>query len=71
MLQCTVTMTKDGYELCADRNYSRSCDSAHWVPLTMLDPGEEILATYGAHTNDKLIVHCESSVKTPSDVLQR
>ncbi|KAH0289148.1 SET domain-containing protein, partial [Aureobasidium melanogenum] len=39
---CEVTMSPQGYELKANRNY---------------EPGEEILATYGAHSNDKLLVH--------------
>ncbi|KAI5209307.1 hypothetical protein AUEXF2481DRAFT_3484 [Aureobasidium subglaciale EXF-2481] len=39
---CEVTMSTKGYELRANRNY---------------EPGEEILATYGAHSNDKLLVH--------------
>ncbi|TIA23154.1 SET domain-containing protein [Aureobasidium pullulans] len=39
---CQVTMSQDGYELRANRDY---------------ESGEEILATYGAHSNDKLLVH--------------
>ncbi|GAB7356010.1 hypothetical protein MBLNU459_g6634t1 [Dothideomycetes sp. NU459] len=39
---CTVTVSTEGYELKANRDY---------------EPGEEILATYGAHPNDKLLVH--------------
>jgi hypothetical protein len=27
-----------------------------------VEPGEEILATYGAHSNDKLLVHCKDIV---------
>ncbi|KAI4726787.1 SET domain-containing protein [Aureobasidium sp. EXF-10728] len=39
---CEVTMSPQGYELKANRDY---------------ESGEEILATYGAHSNDKLLVH--------------
>ncbi|KAF4548599.1 SET domain-containing protein 3 [Elsinoe fawcettii] len=39
---CGVSMSEDGYTLTANRDY---------------EFGEEILATYGAHSNDKLLVH--------------
>ncbi|KAL1301604.1 hypothetical protein AAFC00_005833 [Neodothiora populina] len=39
---CTVTVSTHGYELTANKDYK---------------PGDEILATYGAHPNDKLLVH--------------
>ncbi|KAF2150382.1 SET domain-containing protein [Myriangium duriaei CBS 260.36] len=39
---CEVKMDSRGYTLVANRNY---------------DTGEEILATYGAHSNDKLLAH--------------
>lgn len=40
-------MSQDGYELRANRDY---------------ESGEEILATYGAHSNDKLLVHCKENL---------
>ncbi|KAF1344683.1 hypothetical protein BDV97DRAFT_402455 [Delphinella strobiligena] len=39
---CTVSVSTKGYELKANKSY---------------DPGDEILAAYGAHPNDKLLVH--------------
>ncbi|KAK1049842.1 hypothetical protein LTR33_014745 [Friedmanniomyces endolithicus] len=39
---CNVFERANGYEVVADRDYAA---------------GEEILATYGAHSNDKLLVH--------------
>ncbi|KAK0937934.1 hypothetical protein LTR29_010499 [Friedmanniomyces endolithicus] len=39
---CNVFERANGYEVTADRDYAA---------------GEEILATYGAHSNDKLLVH--------------
>ncbi|EMC98037.1 hypothetical protein BAUCODRAFT_67154 [Baudoinia panamericana UAMH 10762] len=46
---CNVSQRSNGYEMLANRDY---------------DAGEEVLFTYGAHSNDKLLVHygfiCES-----------
>ncbi|KAK5000169.1 hypothetical protein LTR66_000942 [Elasticomyces elasticus] len=39
---CHVNQTSTGYELVADRDYV---------------PGEEICASYGPHSNDKLLIH--------------
>ncbi|KAM0718118.1 hypothetical protein Q7P37_006450 [Cladosporium fusiforme] len=52
---CTVVQTAVGYEVWAARDY---------------DVGEEVLATYGAHSNDKLLVHygfiCDSPLSHAS-----
>ncbi|KAK5133442.1 hypothetical protein LTR08_007684 [Meristemomyces frigidus] len=52
---CTVIQGPRGYEMLADRDY---------------EAGEEVLATYGAHSNDKLLVHygfvCSSSPDSPN-----
>ncbi|KAK5164335.1 uncharacterized protein LTR77_010031 [Saxophila tyrrhenica] len=48
---CKVVLTAKGYEVLADRKYK---------------PGEEVLATYGAHSNDKLLVHY-GFIHWPSD----
>ncbi|KAK3674363.1 hypothetical protein LTR78_005832 [Recurvomyces mirabilis] len=39
---CNIVQRPHGYEVLAERDYEN---------------GEEVLATYGAHTNDKLLVH--------------
>ncbi|KAK4543363.1 hypothetical protein LTR36_005506 [Oleoguttula mirabilis] len=52
---CNVFQGPQGYEVLADRDY---------------EAGEEVLATYGSHSNDKLLVHygfvCDSSADTPN-----
>ncbi|KAK5117430.1 hypothetical protein LTR85_008815 [Meristemomyces frigidus] len=52
---CNVFQSPQGYEVLADRDY---------------ECGEEVLATYGAHSNDKLLVHygfvCSSSPDSPN-----
>ena len=52
---CLVSQNNKGYEVHADRDYER---------------GEEVLATYGGHSNDKLLVHygfiCSNEPKGPS-----
>ncbi|KAK4495468.1 hypothetical protein PRZ48_013799 [Zasmidium cellare] len=45
-----VSQTPKGYEVDADRDY---------------EPGTEILATYGAHPNDKLLIHYGFTLPTP------
>ncbi|KAK4555315.1 hypothetical protein LTR86_007612 [Recurvomyces mirabilis] len=39
---CSIVQRPHGYEVLAERDY---------------ESGEEVLATYGAHTNDKLLIH--------------
>ncbi|KAK3114404.1 hypothetical protein LTR53_007329 [Teratosphaeriaceae sp. CCFEE 6253] len=53
---CDVFQRPDGYEVIANRDYAA---------------GEEVLATYGAHSNDKLLVHygfiCNLPVGIPNE----
>ncbi|KAI6927477.1 hypothetical protein D0869_16038 [Hortaea werneckii] len=50
---CQVTTDQHGYEVHADRDY---------------EAGEEVLATYGAHSNDKLLVHYGFVIDSPYGV---
>jgi hypothetical protein len=66
--QCECIVSEAGYSIIADRDYGKFSLRIK----TQVDnqaPGEEVVAHYGPHANDKLLIDCKYCIfmKHPTD----